>query len=150
MRSPPTGKGWEARLGSPPAALEKKGSSGRRAGRAQGQALTRPLSHPPQPPHTPDMEAARPVWPGCPEQQPKPRGSGLHFLPCPGGGTGGQTLHPAKNKEREGMTDRPVPRPSAACLTGLRRSPWLGQREQGLAPSGVPERSGDPCGRAGC
>lgn len=77
------GQGW-----GPQAASGKKGSSGRRAGWAQSQALTRPLSHP-QPPQTPDMEAARPVWPGCREQQPKPRGSGLHFLPCPGGVTGG-------------------------------------------------------------
>lgn len=76
------GQGWDPR-----AALGKKDSSGRGAGWAQGQALTRPLSHPPQSPQTPDMEAARPVWPGCREQQPKPRGSGLHFLLCPGGGT---------------------------------------------------------------
>lgn len=48
------------------------------------------------------------------------------------------------------MTERPAPRPPpAASLTGPRRSPWLGQRDQGLAPSGVPERSGDPCGWAG-
>lgn len=28
------------------------------------------------------------------------------------------------------MTDRPAPRPSAASLTGPRRSPWLGQRSE--------------------
>lgn len=42
------------------------------------------------------------------------------------------------------MTDRPAPRPPAASLTGPQRSPWLGQKEQGLEPSGVPERSVTP------
>lgn len=63
--------------------------------------------------------------------------------PVLGEGPAAQTLPRAKNKKQEGMTDRPAPRPSAASLTGPRRSPWLGQRERGLlAPSGVPESSG--------
>lgn len=143
--------GVEGKAGGPRAALGKKGSSGRGAGWAQSQALTRPLSHPPQPPQTPDMEAARPVWPGCREQQPKPRGSGLHFLPCPGGGTAAQTLHGAKNKEQEGMTDRPAPRPPA------RRQP----HRPSAFPMAGPERArprafgssgkiGDPCDWEGC
>lgn len=115
-------------------------------GWARGQALTRPLSHPPQPPQTPDMEAALGLF-GlvAGSNSPNPEGVACISSPVLGEGPAAQTLHGAKNKEQEGMTDRPAPRPpAAACLTGPPRFPWLGQREQILAPSGVPERPGDP------
>lgn len=123
--------GWGGgRSWGPRAALRKTDGSGSGTGWAQGQALTRPLSHPPRPPQTPDMEAARPVWPGCREQQPRPGGSGLHFLPCPGGRD--QPLRRCtglKIRSRRGRRTGPRPaarsqphRPSAFPIAGPERA----------------------------
>lgn len=122
--------GWGAQLGSPGCFTED-----RRQWQQDGMG-TGPGADPPtesSSPATSDARygsRARPVWPGCREQQPRPGGSGLHFLPCPGGRD--QPLRRCtrlKIRSRRGRRNGPRPaarsqphRPSAFPIAGPERA----------------------------